>query len=485
MASLDFPTNPTNGQSYSLNGVTYTYNGTIGGWVTSTITNPTPFNANTTNTQVIYNDAGLANGSPGLVFYKAANTLVANTISVTNLTVNAINGPGVDNINLAFNTSNSASNTAVAAFAKVNSNAILQNVSGVTFGGDLFFSGNVNLGLSTASLRLPIGTTAQQPITITNSGQVRFNSSVNRSEEYVSGFWINNQNGYTNITGKIRTQFQYSGATATWSVPVGVTYIFVKMWGAGGGGGSYGGWRQGSTGGAGGYSEGILPVTAGQTVSMRVGQCGYARWGANKAYPDGGGASTGGGDNQYCGAAGGSTSIAVPSLNSGTWCMYAGGGGGGGCVNGFGRLPGGAGGGLQGEDGYPELTSYLAYAYVGKRGTQTAGGTAPSGASTVGGAGTANQGGTHQNANCYGGGGGGGYYGGSSGCYNGHMGGGGGGSGFIHSGVIRGLTLTGSREYPPMANDPDAIEYSVNGFRIGVGGDEGSNGGYGLIVIYY
>jgi hypothetical protein len=37
-----------------------------------------------------------------------------------------------------------------------------------------------------------------------------------------------------------------------------------------------------------------------------------------------------------------------------------------------------------------------------------------------------------------------------------------------------------------MYSDPDAIEFSSNGgFRIGVGGDEGSNGGYGLVVVYY
>jgi hypothetical protein len=143
--------------------------------------------------------------------------------------------------------------------------------------------------------------------------------------------------------------------------------------------------------------------------------------------------------------------------------------------------------GLQGEDAFTELTTYTPHSVVGKRGTQSAGGAAPSGSNTTGGAGSANQGGTHQNANCYAGGGGGGYFGGSSGAYTGSnsMAGGGGGSGFIHSGVIRGITLTGSREYPPMKNDPDAIEYSVSGYRIGFGGDEGASGGYGLIVIYY
>jgi hypothetical protein len=66
------------------------------------------------------------------------------------------------------------------------------------------------------------------------------------------------------------------------------------------------------------------------------------------------------------------------------------------------------------------------------------------------------------------------------------MTGGGGGSGFIHSSIIRGVTLTGMRETPPMYSDPDAVQYSITtGFRIGAGGDEGSTGGYGLVVVYY
>ena len=29
MANFDFPSSPSNGQSYSANGITYTYNGTV------------------------------------------------------------------------------------------------------------------------------------------------------------------------------------------------------------------------------------------------------------------------------------------------------------------------------------------------------------------------------------------------------------------------------------------------------------------------
>ena len=485
MASLDFPSNPTNGQTYTQNGVSYYYNAAIGGWLTQ-ITS-TQLSSTAANNQVLFIDGGFSNGSYGLVYNKTANTVYTNTVIASAMTTTSLDVGNITGTALL-----STNNAISAAFIKANT--ALANAS-LTLIGDLTVEGSinvnstvasVNLGMMTGALTLPAGTTAEQPLGTTPSGRIRFNNSINRFEENVLGFWINNQNGYTNITNKTRNVFQYTGGSQTWTIPNGVSYVFVKMWGGGGGGGSYGGWRQGSTGGAGGYSEGILPVVAGQTMTIRVPQCGYARWGANKAYPDGGGASTGGGDNQYCAAGGGSASIAVPNINSGTWCMFAGGGGGGGSVNGYARNAGGAGGGINGEDSYPDYTSYMAYADMGHGGTQSAGGAAGTTYNTAAGAGAYNTGGTHQNGNCYGGGGGGGYYGGSSGLYySSSMSGGGGGSGYIHPSIIRGVTLTGMRETPPMFSDPDAVQYGLAGFRIGAGGDEGSTGGYGLVVVYY
>jgi hypothetical protein len=337
----------------------------------------------------------------------------------------------------------------------------------------------------TGASNIPAGTTAQRPA-ITLDGARRFNTSTGLNEVSYQGFWFaDDQDGYTIVLGKTRQLFQFTGANQTFVVPGGITRIFVKMWGAGGGAGSYGGWRQGSTGGGGGYSEAIVPVVPGQTLTIRVGGRGSMRPGTAAAWPNGGQAGTGGGDNQYTGSGGASSSLIVPTLNSGNPCMYAGGGGGGGSVNGFTRNAGGAGGGLRGEDGYHDNgLSYMPYSLVGKGGTQTAGGAQVVGASSTGGAGSANQGGNH-NGNTYGGGGGGGYFGGSSGCYNGSMSGGGGGSGFIHSSLLRGQTLTGVREYPPCASDPDAMDASGSGTRIGVGGDEGGIGGHGLVVFYY
>jgi hypothetical protein len=340
----------------------------------------------------------------------------------------------------------------------------------------------------TGASNTPAGTTAQRPA-VALDGARRFNTSTGLNEVSYQGFWFaDDQDGYTVVLGKTRQVFQYTGANQTFVVPGGITRIFVKMWGAGGGGGSYGGWRQGSTGGAGGYSEAIVPVVPGQSITVIVGGRGRARPGAERAWPNGGRASTAGGDNQYTANGGASSSIIVPTINSGNPCMYAGGGGGGGSVTGFSRNPGGAGGGLRGEDGYVELTSYTPFTLVGKGGTQTAGGGAGAGGNSTGGAGSANLGGDHQNGNNYGGGGGGGYFGGGSGAYGtgNSMAGGGGGSGFIHSSLLRAQTLTGVREYPPCAHDPDAIEFSVGtSTRIGVGGDEASTGGHGLVVFYY
>ena len=81
MAALDFPVSPANNQVYTLNGVQYYYNGDIGAWLTSLVTNP--INANTTNTQILYNDAGYTNGSIGLVFNKYTNTFSTGSISAT------------------------------------------------------------------------------------------------------------------------------------------------------------------------------------------------------------------------------------------------------------------------------------------------------------------------------------------------------------------------------------------------------------------
>lgn len=62
----------------------------------------------------------------------------------------------------------------------------------------------------------------------------------------------------------VSTIYDYTGSDQTYTVPAGVTSIKVKMWGAGGGGGTPGGWVYGYAGGGGGYTEETLSVTPGQ-----------------------------------------------------------------------------------------------------------------------------------------------------------------------------------------------------------------------------
>jgi hypothetical protein len=353
----------------------------------------------------------------------------------------------------------------------------------------------LNLKLSkdsdTGAATLPSGTTDQRKASPVN-GDIRFNSTLRAPEFYLNSFWFTadpSQIPLSPIEGNGKTLFAAGERTSdsTWTVPAGVYWIFVKMWGAGGGGGAYGGWRQGSNGGGGGYTQGLVPVVPGEVITYRVGQRGYSRWGANKAYPDGGGASTGGGDNQYTGSAGGSTSIKVPSISS-AYCMFAGGGGGGGSVNGYAFNSGGAGGGIQGQPG--AKTSYTGGGGTnfGGGGTQTAGGRAGTSDNTSGGAGSFNQGGTHQNSNNYGGGGGGGYYGGGSGAYGGgnSMGGGGGGSGYIHPNIVCALTATGSGNIPANHSDPYLTRWGgQDDLQYARGGEEDGIGGPGLLIIWY
>jgi len=121
MASLDFPSTPANNQVYTLNGVQYYYNGVIGAWLTNLITNP--LDANTTNTQIFFNDAGYANGNPNLRFDKLANTLYVSNVAVAkNVTAAFFIGDGSKLTGIAVATSY---DTANAAYGRANTSAQL------------------------------------------------------------------------------------------------------------------------------------------------------------------------------------------------------------------------------------------------------------------------------------------------------------------------------------------------------------------------
>ena len=288
--------------------------------------------------------------------------------------------------------------------------------------------------------------------------------------------------------------FNATGTDQTLTIPNGTTMIFVKVWGAGGGG-----QFSGTLGGCGGYSSGYIQVNSGEIIKIKVGVNGKTSNGSiSGSYPDGG-ESYGG----YTGTGGGSSSVWRFGATDAS--IVAGGGGGGGSSKNSGHendVWGGSGGGTSGLRGRAvrtyEFGAWQAVDngvghYSGFGGTQTQGGDRggncaywvyqqtsflPSSGSKYKGGFVRKGGGT----------GGGGYYGGGGGG-NGDYGSaaGGGGSGYI-GGC---LTITnGAPNNPVILSSPlnsappnnTDFHYKTN---IGIGGQGGTNGGNGYIILMY
>ncbi len=225
----------------------------------------------------------------------------------------------------------------------------------------------------------------------------------------------------------------YSGAPEMWIVPPCVDTLFIRAWGA------QGGFVQATPGAQGGYAQGYLPVSTGDTLWFYVGGQGTNGPGGQNCNLIGG--WNGGGatgitccSNAGSGASGGggATDIRIGGQTLNNRIIVAAGGGG----VGSGQT-GGVGGGLVGANG----GSYASVTATG--GTQTAGGLVgghyTAHTCTIGTDGTFGQGGTGDGND--GGGGGGGWYGGGGGPNNG---GGAGGSSYI-GGVLNGTTTSGGR----------------------------------------
>jgi hypothetical protein len=292
--------------------------------------------------------------------------------------------------------------------------------------------------------------------------------------------------GYT-PTGKTKVVFTMSNSDQSFVVPSGKTYILVKCWGSGGGGGSRGpanAWNIGGFGGGGGFSRGIIPVTPGETLTIRVGRGGYASIFGPSAVsgPYGGGTATSTAD-YYTGYGGGYCGI----FRGSTPLLMAGAGGGGGASNiANATTNGGAGGGSFGLRG--EFSSTLNGFVPPEGGTQSAGGAGGTGFYSPGN-GSAFQGGSVQ-GNAYGGGGGGGYFGGGAGNYNNTsthtMSGGGGGSGYVGPTVIFGQSFPGKGIYPAGMDDSDYPSSTASTFTsIGFGAANPFNGGDSYLTLYY
>ena len=338
-------------------------------------------------------------------------------------------------------------------------------------------------------------------------------ASASTNESLVSGKY----QGYT-TGGTITTAFSYTGSNQTWTAPTGVTSATVKLWGAGGSGGSrYTGSISGRAGGGAGYIGATVAVVAGTAYSLLIGESAISVNGVS-ASPHtnsyGGGANGGGRSDQRLGGSGGGRSEfsigGGANVPAGTRILVAGGGGGGAAVysatddgdENSSDGGGGAGGGTTGGTGRGSGTPPTG-------GTQSAGGargvylSGGSGATSVDGA--AGLGGGAQGSNTAvdtnygaGGGGGGGYYGGgggSSSAANAMAHGGGGGSSYANGSLTSSVTNT-QGSYGPIGSTGGAVanagDANYPGGSVGVGGDgvlaqasTNTEGGHGAGVVIY
>jgi hypothetical protein len=305
--------------------------------------------------------------------------------------------------------------------------------------------------------------------------------------------------------------FGYTGVNQILLIGKDIAYIFVKLWGAGGGASLSAPaphWHHRAAGGGGGHTRGLFPVAPEESLIVVVGRGGTSANDTIQSYGGGGTNGPNGTDTtKYSGHGGGYCGIFRKSVSQQNALAIAGGGGGGGPSRvGPGNV-GGAGGGLAGESGYSPYENNNQYRLNGGGGTQWGGGTASEYRQRAdlspGTSGSSLQGGSGASVT-YGGGGGGGYFGGGGGGYeeSNTMAGGGGGSGFILSSSPLSGTFTGLRREPAFWWDPDISSLPENHTypsgatpitTIGIGyGGEGistltrssQSGGHALAVIY-
>ena len=281
-------------------------------------------------------------------------------------------------------------------------------------------------------------------------------------------------------------RFTNSGAAQTFTVPAGVTSMSIKLWGAGGGGSSFG---ASGRGGGGAFASGTLAVTPAGALTVIVGSRGVAQ-STTATYGGGGAGGLDSSTDPYDGASGGGRSaIQVGGVER----ITAGGGGGssGATFNATTALAGG------GDENAAWGTGGCVPGAAATRGTTSAGGSGGAGATSyTGGAGSAFTGGaggrsTVRNTGA-GGGGGGGYYGGGGGAgqsatgactgvntTSGQEGSGAGGSSYV-GGVTTGATTAGAREVAANTGD---VHYVAGTGRGGVSNT--TTAGDGLVVLQY
>jgi hypothetical protein len=272
-----------------------------------------------------------------------------------------------------------------------------------------------DLALNTATTTITIGENFPVQITLDSISDYFGNQVTCHGD---NNGWI-----YTSATGGLvfdSTTYAYTGAQQIFVVPNGVTEVTIRTWGAQGGAN----WVNNVN--YGGYAQGDLAVTAGDTLFVYVGN-----------QPAGiTGGYNGGGNGEGAGQAGGGASdVRYGGMGLNNRKIVGAGAGGAGYWSNL-HVVGGVGGGLIGGDGYRSTTADPG----GQGGTQTGSGTGTcisfNNAAMAGGFG---YGGAPSSCGCEGYGGGGGWYGGAG---SGNCRGGGGGSSYI-DGVTNGYTIGG------------------------------------------
>lgn len=312
--------------------------------------------------------------------------------------------------------------------------------------------------------------------------------------------------------------FTYTGSAQSFVVPLGVTSIRVKIWGAGGGGSfrlnqySYGG-------GSGGYAECLLDVVPGETLNVVVGGGGSVRSATTRF-------STVAGVTRVSGGYGGGGNATQPSTDTPTKTAgntsfgdYGSGGGRSAIQRGGSDLVtagGGGGGGMAIGDTANSVSLWECHNYGGPGGGLTGGApsaadakncqtTASAGSQTTGGVSVCGQGAALRGGQSTqrGSGGGGGWYGGAPGCnitvaslltsaQRMYVTGGTGGSGYLGGCRVGSpaLSLGGKagnvyvRSGPPRDSDRAYVAgVGLGGRSVGTTANFEANGGNGLVFI--
>ena len=418
----------------------------------------------------------------------AATASSPQTLSTGTWTTLAINTEDFDT-NSNYNTSTYAFTPTVAGYYNFNnqvrSNAattrfyvkFLKNGTTSYYGNDFNFAAN-SLNANFSALIYMNGSTdyVVAQAFMQGSGGLTIQELVGRfSANLVSYKYIAPPATQTPTESDNLQAFSGTGSDATWTVPDGVSRVLVKIWGAGGGHPTFGG--------AGGFTKGLLVVTAGETLTFRVGKTHTAEDSGTDCSgqcsgKDFIGGFGGGGRGREGNGGGGGSYIFRGGTNFGDVLAAAGGGGGAGAQGNMVGAPyyGGAGGGDSGLAG----KGYGTYPTGGGGGgTQSSGGLgSPAGASGYSTTGSTYNGGTLQGGSIagtggYGGGGGGGYYGGGSGAKSYPTGvsngwvhvGAGGGSGY--SGGLTDVTTeagsnyNGSAGYAGGDDEVDWVNYGI------------------------